>query len=216
MSKKEVESMGNKRFTLLTISIVFLLGFFVFSMEKVQADQGDTTNEVDIATSPTGILFQVDNMKPGDWTTKTIKVKNQGLKDFQYTMSSEVKSGSDQLYNALMMTLSNRKGVIFEGKVSEFKGFDARKLASSGEEDMTFKIEFPEHLGNEFQGLMTELKFTFQAEGIVGASLPVGGITLPNTGTVIYNLLLIGGLLFFSGLGVYVYQYRRRVNMVNG
>ncbi|TMU84251.1 LPXTG cell wall anchor domain-containing protein [Bacillus sp. BHET2] len=208
--------MGNKRFTLLTISVVFLLGFFVFSMERVQADQEDATNEVDIATSPTGVFFQVDNMKPGDWTTKTIKVKNEGLKDFQYTMSSELKSGSDQLYNALMMTVSDTKGVLYEGKVSGFKGFDARKLASSGEENMTFKIDFPEHLGNEFQGLMSEVKFTFQAEGVIGESLPVGGITLPNTGTAIYKLLLLGGLLFFSGLGVYVYQYRRRMNMVNG
>lgn len=208
--------MGSKRFTLLTICAVFLLGFFVFSMEKAQADQGNATNEVDISTSPNGVFFQVDNMKPGDWTTKTIKVQNQGLKDFQYTMSSELKSGSDQLYNALMMTVSDAKGVLYEGTVSGFKGFDGHKLASSEEEGLTFKIEFPEHLGNEFQGLMSEVKFTFQAEGIVGESLPVGGMTLPNTGTFIYKLLLIGGLLFFSGLGVYVYQYRRRVNMVNG
>ncbi|KUP04427.1 cell wall protein [Bacillus coahuilensis p1.1.43] len=185
--------------------LVILLPVLLMCMTGVNyaaAAPNDTIPEVDIATTPTGVLFDVSNMKPGDWADRSIKVSNKGREDFTYKMTVHLKSGSKKLYNELMVRVSDSKSELYYGKIGDFKGLDSRMLAKSEEEELSYTVEFPAQLGNDYQGLQTEIEFKFFVEGTIGGLLPVDGPRLPDTATSTFTLLAIGGLLTAAGFSL--------------
>ncbi|WP_252183553.1 LPXTG cell wall anchor domain-containing protein [Rossellomorea vietnamensis] len=188
-----------------------LICMFFSAINLATAAPDDSIPEVDIATTPTKVLFDVDNMKPGDWADRTIKISNNGKQGFTYTMSSHLKSGSKKLYNELIMKVSDSKGELYSGKISDFSGLDSRELAKSATEDLIFTVEFPTHLGNEFQGLTTEVEFKFYVAGTLGGLLPVDGPKLPETGTNTFAFLVLGTILSLTSLVMFgIQRYRRK------
>jgi LPXTG-motif cell wall-anchored protein len=203
--------MNKKKRWIVIFSLLTLIYFSAVNLAL--AAPNNTIPEVDIATTPTKVLFDVSNMKPGDWADRTIKISNKGKQGFKYTMSADLKSGSKKLYNELMIKVSDSKNELFYGKVSDFKGLDPRELANSAEEDLNFTIEFPAHLGNDFQGLETEVEFKFYVAGTLGGLLPVDGPKLPETGTNTFLLLSIGAILSAAGFLMILFRrlMRKRV-----
>ncbi|RIW36096.1 LPXTG cell wall anchor domain-containing protein [Bacillus salacetis] len=200
----------NKVKRCLAVFSLLILMFFS-AINLATAAPNESIPEVDIATTPTKVLFDVDNMKPGDWADRTIKISNKGKQDFTYTMSTHLKSGSKKLYNELTMKVSDAKGELYNGKISDFKGFDGRNLAKTAEEDLNFTVEFPAHLGNEFQGLETEVEFKFYVAGTLGGLLPVDGPKLPETGTNTFVFLTLGAIMSVASLLLMAVQrYRRK------
>jgi hypothetical protein len=156
-----VKNMRKKLFGLAAIlSVIFIIFFYQINGTKAQ-----NQSQIDIETDPTVQLFNVTNMKPGDWATKTLLVQNRGNLDFDYIMSSKFTSGSELLFNHLLLSVTDDKGfILYHGKLSDLKSIDRRYLKSFSEEKLYFKIEFPIELGNEFQGLHTEVSFDFNAQ----------------------------------------------------
>ncbi|MGF2618194.1 CalY family protein [Rossellomorea aquimaris] len=194
---------------LVVFSLLTLMFFSAVNLATASPDE--SIPEVDIATTPTKVLFNVDNMKPGDWADRTIKISNKGKQDFTYTMSTHLKSGSKKLYNELTMKVSDEKGELYNGKISDFSGLESRELAKLAAEDLSFTVEFPPHLGNDFQGLSTEVEFKFFVEGTLGGLLPVDGPKLPETGTNTFAFLALGTILSLSSLVMFgIQRYRRK------
>lgn len=191
---------------LLIISIVFVL-----TPTKKIAAQTNELQEIDISISPIEVLFDVKNMKPGDFATRELTVINNGTEDFNYTSSVHLSSGSKKLFDELILVVKDEEKELFKGKLSEFKGFTSRSLSSSTNEKLTFTVEFPAHLGNEFQGLFSEVELKFYVAGTLGGLLPVNGPRLPETGTFLFNLLILGGTLFVSGLLMNLILVKRKV-----
>jgi LPXTG-motif cell wall-anchored protein len=168
--------------------------------------------EIDIVTTPEKVLFDVTNMKPGDWAIRDLKIKNSGKQDFDYLFSSNKKSGSTQLFNELFLTVTHGDTELYKGKLGGFSKLDTRVIKSGAEETLTFRVDFPEQLGNEFQGLATEVEFKFYVEGTLGGVLPVDGPKLPNTGTDMFNILVAGAVLVLTGtLLQFILAWRRRI-----
>lgn len=163
-----------------------------------------TLPEVDISTSPETVLFDVKNMKPGDWATRSITVNNNGKQDFKYVMSTALKSGAKELYNELLFTVKDKNGDLYKGKLADFKGLEQRTLMKSKSEELTFQIDFPPHLGNEFQGLATVVEFKFYVAGTLGGLLPVNGPKLPDTATGMFNLIGAGAIFVIGGVFLFV------------
>ncbi|HEU5139289.1 MAG TPA: LPXTG cell wall anchor domain-containing protein [Bacillales bacterium] len=139
---------------------------FVVFMPIGNTGASGAPKEIDLATDPGEYLFKIANMKPGDWADRTLTIQNKGNQNFAYTVETQRKSGSEMFYNQLMLKVSDSKGVLYEGKLGGFSGFEnARPLASFSEEDLQFKITFPWESGNEFQGLATEVALKFYVEG---------------------------------------------------
>jgi LPXTG-motif cell wall-anchored protein len=202
--------MKYKRIFFLIVSNALLITLFMTSIGNTRAAPNDVA-EVDIATSPTKVLFDVDNMKPGDSATRSITISNKGQQDFDYTMSTDLKAGSKKLYQELNLKVSDSEGELFNGKLDGFKGFEARTLVQSASEDLTFTVEFPAHLGNDFQGLATEVEFKFYVQGTLGGLLPVDGPKLPDTGTNTFKILAMGMLLAAMGFTLMMVQrFRKR------
>ena len=116
---------------------------------------------------------------------------------------------------------------LYQGKLAAFESFSERKLASGTEENLEMTIRFPEHLGNEFQGLSSAFVFSFTAEGTNGpavqamikgqvASSSIGptsaGLTLPTASTNISNLMLFGTVLVAGGILLIMIRHKLRPN----
>jgi hypothetical protein len=185
-----------------------LFSLLVNSLGNTQAAPNELP-ELDIATTPTKVLFEIDNMKPGDWATRTISISNNGKQDFRYNMSINYKSGSKELYKELNLVVNDSKGELYNGKVKDFKEFDARTLFKTKKEDITFKVEFPSYLGNEFQGHVSEIEFKFFVSGTLGGILPVDGPKLPDTATDMFNIIGVGVILLIGGLTLFTIQLIR-------
>lgn len=171
----------------------------------------DNKAEIDISLSPSDVLFQVDELKPGDWIERSITIKNDGKKDFNYYMSLR-NDGDEKLFNELLLEIHNADGKLYNGKLSEFDTLEMKELAAGKEEVLNIIVRFPEYLGNYFQGLNSQFSFIYTAEGTrdtdvqdedsIDGSVGSGeddptntGSLLPSTATNMFNFLLIGSII---------------------
>lgn len=192
----------------------FPLIFLVLILLPINhVDAQTSENEINIETSPHKILFDVDNMKPGDWAIRDYTIFNKGKQDFEYTASAQFKSGSKKLFKQLEIEISDKNGVLYSGKIKDFDGLDYRKLAKSDEETLTFRVDFPAELGNEYQGLTSKFTIKLYVRGTLGGLLPADGGVLPNTATNMFNFIVGGLILVIGGATMYLYQRRKSIDL---
>lgn len=214
----------NKRFRFLPLLLLISgICFLPITTAFADGENGADNNEIDISISPQNALFNINNMKPGDWAPRTITVKNSGSKDFGYQMQLR-NDGEEKLFNELLLEIKAGEEELYQGNLASFKSLPIRKLATGSDENLDITIRFPEHLGNDFQGLIAAFAFTFTAEGKdnisvqaiapgqidSGGSTPTGKI-LPTTSTNIFNLLLLGAVLVAGGIVMMLITYYRRM-----
>ncbi|MCM3636604.1 CalY family protein [Sporosarcina luteola] len=207
---------------LLLISIICL-----FPTTGAVADETNATDkkEVDISLSPKETLFDVSNMKPGDWAPRTLTVKNTGSKDFVYHMQLRNRtSGDDKLFNELLLEVKAGELELYQGKMAAFTSLSDRDITSGSEENLDITIRFPEHLGNDFQGLNAAFVFDFTAEGInkvavhamTKGMIDSGGIAssgfgLLGSSTKLFEWILFGSLVVASGFVLMIIRHNRRM-----
>ncbi|XXM72876.1 TasA family protein [Lysinibacillus sphaericus] len=199
--------MNKIRFGISILIIIMIL----FAPGTFQAeDNNKEQKDIDISVSPSPVLFNLTNVKPGDSMSRKITVENKGDQDFQYLFTNTFLGGSEKFYNELLLVISKGKESLVEGKVKDFKKMDLRTLESSSSETFEITVEIPYELGNEFQGLSTKFQFNFLVEGSEAAISPVGeGGVLPDTGTDYYLYLIIGSVLFIAGICLYIFTRRK-------
>lgn len=214
----------NKLFRLFPL-LLLISGICFYPVTSVFAENLNNTDEteIDITISPKDNLFNLDNMKPGDWAPRTITVQNSGTKDFVYQMELR-NNGETKLYEGLMLEIKAGEKELYEGKLADFKSLDARELVSGSEENLEMTIRFPKNLGNEYQGLDSSFEFIFTAEGEERNSAvqavakgQVGsdgsGSSLPSTATNIFTLILIGSVLLVGGIALLISRHYRQINL---
>jgi LPXTG-motif cell wall-anchored protein len=199
---------------LVVLIVMFLFSIFPLRSNAI-SNENDTVNqvtqkEIDIATSPHKIFFNLSNLKPGDRITKILTVYNNGKQDFSYLFSNNFVTGSEKFYNELLLKVSDSDRVLYQGKLKDFHKLDARGLKNGTEEELVFAVEIPFELGNEFQGVGCEFQFKLYVEGTLGGVLPVDGPKLPNTATGMFNLMALGAALIIGGFIFYSVLNKRR------
>lgn len=156
-----------KKYTFIlifTLIITFVLLLFSFiRVNHTKADESEYM--VDISTNPAEILFNIGNIKPGDWTTSVLQVNNDGNLDFNYTVNSHMESGDIYLYNQFFLRVSDNEGKLYEGKLKDFVNFPLGTIPAKVSNPLTFTVELPYETGNEAQGKATSFVFDFNAVG---------------------------------------------------
>ncbi|PEA56039.1 hypothetical protein CON64_05245 [Bacillus pseudomycoides] len=216
-----------KRKKLWYIVIVYCIVAFIIgittSMEKVLAKE---RKEIDLSLTPKEMLFDVTkDMKPGDWAKRSIRVNNEGASEFLYTMSAEFTEGSKKLYDGLTLEVKDQQEhVLYKGSLSGFTKLTGRTLSAGQSEQLQYIMRFPEELGNEYQGLETQVKFVFYAEedgSHIGEPKDSNGSTngndsanhiklLPRTGADYMYSILIGIGMMMVGFFVYGKRMKRK------
>lgn len=111
-------------------------------------------NEVDIILIPNEkFLFNISNMKPGDWAERELRVKNGGEKDFNYSIRVDNKQSDRKLFNELDLKVyeGDKSILIFDDKLKNFTGFKPKPLKKGVTDSLFFQVEMPYELGNQFQ-----------------------------------------------------------------
>ncbi|WP_158234641.1 LPXTG cell wall anchor domain-containing protein [Lentibacillus sediminis] len=209
--------------------IIAGIAVFLFSLGFSWPTAAEEGNEIDIQIEPQGVLFDVANMKPGDWAPRTVVIQNNGSSAFDYVVSLRNESKANKLFNELLLEVRGGEQELFSGKLADFQELAPRSLTSFTEEELQFTVRFPEHLDNDFQGLSARFALIFStagqqqdtdeavASGVVGSGSrgegAAGGSILPDTASNMFNYLLIGLLLLFSGAGLFI--YRKLVKKIN-
>lgn len=216
-----------KRRKLWYIVIVYCIVAFTIgittSMEQALAEE---RKEIDLSLTPKEMLFDVTkDMKPGDWAKRSIRVNNDGATGFLYTMSAEFTEGSKKLYDGLTLEVKDQQErVLYKGSLSGFTKLTGRTLSAGQSEQFLYIVRFPEELGNEYQGLETQVKFVFYAEeddGHIGEPKDSNGSTngndsanhiklLPRTGADYMYSILIGIGMMMAGFFVYGKRMKRK------
>jgi hypothetical protein len=210
----------------------FLLSSFIFAFPFASGLAAG--EEIVIKTLPEKVLFSIKNMAPGRSDTKVFAIQNGGKEDFNYKTSVKLKSGSEKLYNELLVEFSDQDKVLYKGSLKNLNKIEPRFLAKSISEKFSIKVIEPGALGNDFQGLGCELEFRFYAESIVPGTKPDNGTVkpntpasstpgavnnvmpnnliseLPNTATNFFNLILVGIIFVAAGVTMQSYMNKRK------
>ncbi|ENQ3104909.1 hypothetical protein SAMN04488168_10215 [Bacillus sp. 491mf] len=148
-------------YVLITYCVIVLFVGICMDMEKIQAKE---RQEIDLSLTPNEMLFDVVDMKPGDWKKRSIHVSNKQGEDFSYFLNSEFNEGSVKLYNALQLEIRASDQLLYKGSLSGFTKKEKRILGKGKNEELQCIVRFPEELGNDYQGLKVNMKFVFYAE----------------------------------------------------
>ncbi|WP_408006174.1 LPXTG cell wall anchor domain-containing protein [Pseudalkalibacillus sp. A8] len=161
-------------------SVVMLVNVFYQPVMNTGADESPSV--IDISTSPANYLFDIKNLKPGDWAERKIIIENDGNVDFKYNTLAKFKEGSEKLYEQLEMKVQDQDGhILFQDKLSKFGSLAERELAHHNSEEFVVTVTFPPESGNEFQGLDTSFDLVFTAEGNK-ESVPPKDTEIPSEG----------------------------------
>ncbi|MFD1849037.1 hypothetical protein [Oceanobacillus bengalensis] len=208
----------------LSFILTILFACYILNIPKASAED---TLSIDVL--PETILFEITNMKPGDWAPRTAVVQNNGEIEFEYITSVQPNSESLKLYNELILEVTDDNIQLYNGKLSDFNGVSPRELQPGEEDELEFIVRFPEHLGNDFQGLEAEFTIFFKAEsdyseqseeeevtGSIDSGDESGGLALPSTATNIFNYLLVGLILLVTGtvIGLF-FLYNRKLKSID-
>ena len=173
----------------LTVGAPWAITNALFSDSESVGSNTFTNGTVDIATSPASAAISYSNMAPGDSTTESIVVSNDGSLDQRYSMTStatnaDTKALKDQLVltvksidatvpatpcddfdGAQLYTgdLDGSTGAILGDATAGAQGGD-RSLSAAGSETLCFQVSLPSATGNTYQGAATTATFVFAAE----------------------------------------------------
>lgn len=162
---------------------------------EVSAEDGHMIDSL-----PDQMLFQIENMKPGDWSTETYIVSNNRQEKAHYVLTSRFSGGSEKLYNQLQLTVNQGEDKLFQGELPAFHDFDIKTLDTGEVAQFEFRIDFPSGLGNEFQGLVTHFDILVQAEDRLEDTAVFHNNRLPNTASMIFIYLFIGAVFLLAGI----------------
>ncbi len=174
------------------------------------------SEKVKLSTSPTKMLFDASNIKPGDVFERTLIIENDGNVDVRYMMKTAYLSGSKKLFNQFNLKVIDEKTVLYAGSLSDFAGFRKRQLAITDSDELIFQVEFPYESGNEFQGLAVKFQIVISADHVPPWQSGPGdgnvewfGKKLPKTSIVHpANILLIG--VWIALIGIWAYFRKKR------
>lgn len=211
----------------LCLLFVVVLGICIFPVSMALADR-DTSedSEISITLLPTDFLFDIDNMKPGDWAPRKVTIKNSGIQDFVYHTQLR-NDGNEKLFKELLLEIKKGEDMLYQGKLAAFENLPGRSLASGDKEALDITVRFPKELGNEFQGLESKFAFIFTAEGKEkgaaqaiskgmvdsggnGAGPTSAGLPLPDTATSIFNIMLFGSIMVMISILLMIIRHFRK------
>ncbi len=200
--------MKRLKYYFLLLLVMASLSFLFLPFPNAFADA--SKNVIQLTTSPAHSFINMQNMAPGDTVSEVLIVKNSGNIDFNYFVSAKMEKGEQMLFDQLRLKITKENKTLFSGKLNDLQKFEVGKLESNKRNDLTFTIELPIELGNEFQNKSTTLSIIFTAEGIPASGTAGNGTNLPVTGTNTFNILAVGVLLVLLGLSYQIPMNKRR------
>ena len=183
----------------LALTVLVLLALAVFLTAGTMAlftdsqgvpGNGFTTGTIDLNTAPASAVVTLGNMAPGDVTTNSLVVSNNGTLPLRYAITSLATNADgrglkDQLqlevktvdittpaipcdnFDGTPLSTSDLDGGIggqIVGNAAQGAHAGDRVMAPGLNETLCFRVSLPLSTGNAFQAATTTATFTFDAE----------------------------------------------------
>ncbi|QFT90557.1 hypothetical protein FIU87_18085 [Bacillus sp. THAF10] len=174
-----------------------------------QTEATPTSEIIRISTSPSNSFITFSNMAPGDRTTKPLRIMNNGNVDFNYIASAILEKGDQELFDSLLMTITDQTSTLYKGKIHDLQQLSLGSLLSHKDKELFFSVELPREAGNEVKHKSATVEFSFTAIGLTEVNENGNGVQLPNTASNLYNNILLGTILVIFGL-ITIFIFRRR------
>jgi hypothetical protein len=110
-------------------------------------------------------LFNIGNMYPGKDVTSTVRINNEGQDDFLLAIGVEKKHGDDLLFHGVDISISSQgEGQIYySGPMSGISELRVRDIKAGTAEYLDLKVSLSPEKGNEYQGKLLDVTWTFSA-----------------------------------------------------
>ncbi|WP_050616497.1 LPXTG cell wall anchor domain-containing protein [Bacillus testis] len=154
---KQVKVIRNLFYSGFLFSIFYLLVPYNIALASNKAITIDTG-------SPDRVLINVRNAVPGDTITRNIIISNESNENFEYITEQKNGSSTEKLYSTLIFTIKQKDTVLYKGLLKDFIALPSRFLAGKTSEKLSFKVEIPRELGNEYQNSKASMDFLFTAK----------------------------------------------------
>lgn len=186
---------------------IFILALgLLLSMSFTMMASAESESAVDAL--PDQMLFNIENMKPGDWSIKTYTISNKHQKA-DYVLTSQFSGGSEKLYNQLQLSVKQGEDTLFHGQLLDFQNLDINTPVYEGDKQFEFRIDFPFESGNEFQGLVTHFNILLQSEDRKDNVAGHDDNRLPNTASMIFTYFLIGIVFLLAAGAMKLFHTRK-------
>lgn len=185
---------------------------------------GSQQNIIDISGtfSETNQLFDLENIKPGDWADRELTISNKRDNEINYDIEIEYEDGSRMFYDELFIEIKSTDEQLFYDKLTNFTTIKDLTLAANEDETLKMQLTFPPELGNEFQGLTTKATITIishddndEESSTFTLSTDSQSMNndsfLPDTATFIFNFLVIGIVLLLAGSIIYLIIKKKKL-----
>ncbi len=186
--------------------------------------QGSQQNIIDISgtISESNQLFDLENIKPGDWADRELIISNKRNNDITYDIEIAYEDGSKMFYDALFLEIKSAGNQLYYDKLANFTTIKDLTLAANEEEILEMQLTFPPESGNEFQGLTTKATITIISQDDIDEESSTFTIStdsqsmdndsfLPATATFAFNFLIIGLALLLVGSIIYLIIKKKKI-----
>lgn len=167
ISKKAVINKKTKFSLILTVLIASVLMFSDVTSADLYVEVSAKDNNMKATTLQMSTLetsnennlqslFQIIGLVPGGFGVKTVRIKKDGIQNFNYQLKSIKVNGDDGLYNGLNLKIMQKDKFIFQGKLSELN--QGKTIDSNGKDDWIFFISLDKDVP---QSLNKSCEFVF-------------------------------------------------------
>ncbi|EZP76789.1 hypothetical protein H839_09343 [Parageobacillus genomosp. 1] len=182
MLSKQLKYRTNGNLFFILCTVIILGAGTIISINSSFTDSVSNPGNIvrsallDISTTPASptLIYNVNNLVPGDTATRLVQIHNSGNVDFTYKISVTASPGNTLLWTdtskGLQIEIKDQDSgtVHYQGPISELVTSDI-PLAVGQSHNLQFKIMFPEEADNSFQNLQESLTFTFDATQLPGS-----------------------------------------------
>jgi len=153
-----------KRFNIknyLVFGSILLITSFMFASQVLAQDSVDIIYETDP-------LFSDLNIMPGDESVKWVKVGNNLSEDLLVSVLVNSYEDDDNLGSQMRMMISENGSRIYESSLADFlsaEKIDLSKVSAEKEKYYTFKVDFLNSTGNDYQGKSPMFDLSVVGEG---------------------------------------------------
>lgn len=146
----------------ISIAIILISLFYQSPHALGTGDQ----QQINIITKSQGYLFRLGKVSPGDLISREIEIVNDRKQDFEYTAILGKPQSLNKLLEQLDLKVKQGSSVLYESKLTEFKGLSPKPLKSGASETLKFQVSIPNNLNNSYQDFTAEFELQFLAESI--------------------------------------------------
>ena len=149
-------------------------------------------------------LEDFKGIMPGDKITENVVIKNTNENEAEYFVGIEAENLTDkekELLEKITLRILNGSGqVVYDGSLLKLNNLSLGKYESGSGDNLTFEINVPSELGNEFAILNPNITWKFTADYKAGQNIKKTGN--PKTGDSGVDMFLT--LFFLSTVGLIV------------